>query len=380
MVGIPYAMRLGTLNPDGSRNAPTGAPVEWVEESNHFFKLSEWGDRLLKFYDDNPNFIAPLSRRNEVISFVTRGLSDLSISRSSFSWGITVPDCPSHTIYVWLDALTSYLSVIGYATNSVEFNKWWPAALHVVGKDILRFHAIYWPAFLMAADLPLPKRLFAHGWWTVSNQKISKSIGNTIDPNKLIDEYGLDQTRYFLTREIRFGQDGDFNFTAMTRRINSDLVNDLGNLAMRILSQIAKNCDSIVPNPTMLTNDDNEFLAAANAVYGAMITAFDKQDISYAIERIWEVIAQTNGYIAKQQPWSLIKDNPERMGTILWVGAEILRKIALFTFPLMPNKSALLLKQLGQENSPQNYLALTQPLAAGIKLPLPEQLFPRIIG
>ncbi|MCH9012994.1 MAG: methionine--tRNA ligase, partial [Proteobacteria bacterium] len=233
---------------DGRKIAPSGAEVEWVEEPSYFFKLSEWQDRLLAFYEANPDFILPESRRNEVLSFVRGGLKDLSVSRTTFKWGVPVPDDPDHIMYVWLDALTNYITAVGYPdTDCAAFRTYWPADLHMVGKDILRFHAVYWPAFLMGAGIEPPKRVFAHGWWTNEGQKISKSVGNVIDPHELVAKYGLDQVRYFLLREVPFGNDGDFSHRAMVGRMNSDLANDFGNLAQRVLSMIAKNCGGRVP-------------------------------------------------------------------------------------------------------------------------------------
>lgn len=237
--------------------APTGAPVEWVEEPSYFFDLSKWQEPLLKYYEEHPEFIAPSARRNEVMSFVKSGLRDLSVSRTSFKWGVPVPGDDAHIMYVWLDALTNYITAAGYPdTESSDFKAFWPADLHMVGKDILRFHAVYWPAFLMAADLPLPKRVFAHGWWTNEGQKISKSVGNVIDPLELIEKYGLDQVRYFLLREVPFGNDGDYSHTAMVNRMNSELANDFGNLSQRVLSMIAKNCDGKVPAHGDFTDAD----------------------------------------------------------------------------------------------------------------------------
>ena len=230
--------------------APTGAPVEWVEEPSYFFRLAAWQDRLLRFYEENPDFVLPATRRNEVVSFVKGGLQDLSVSRTSFTWGIPVPGDSRHVMYVWLDALTNYISAVDYPdTDSPMWQRFWPADVHVVGKDILRFHAVYWPAFLMSAGLPPPKRVFAHGWWTVEGQKMSKSLGNVVAPAELIQKYGLDQTRYFLLREIPFGNDGDFSHAAMVRRLNHDLANDFGNLAQRVLTLIQRNCDAQVPEP-----------------------------------------------------------------------------------------------------------------------------------
>ncbi len=242
-----------TTTPNGKKIAPSGAEVEWVEEPSYFFKLSQWGDKLLKFYEDNPLFLAPDSRRNEVISFVKSGLRDLSVSRTTFNWGVPVPDDPAHVMYVWLDALVNYITAVGFPDeNAPNYKKFWPADLHMVGKDIVRFHTIYWPAFLMAAGLQPPRRVFAHGWWTNEGQKMSKSLGNALEPHAMVARYGLDQVRYFLLREIPFGNDGDFSHRSMVQRINSDLANGLGNLAQRVLSMINKNCAEQVPQPGAL--------------------------------------------------------------------------------------------------------------------------------
>ena len=245
--------------------APTGAPVEWVEEPSYFFRLSAAGrSRSWRYYDEHPDFVLPATRRNEVIRFVEGGLQDLSVSRTSFRWGIPVPDDPDHVIYVWLDALTNYMTALGYPdTDAPRYRTFWPADVHVVGKDILRFHAVYWPAFLLAAGLAPPRRVFAHGWWTHEGQKISKSMGNVIDPLQLIEEYGLDQTRYFLLREVPFGNDGDFSRGAMIGRMNRDLANDYGNLVQRVLAMIQRNCAGLLPEPGDLTADDRGLLEAA---------------------------------------------------------------------------------------------------------------------
>ncbi|HEX5692457.1 MAG TPA: methionine--tRNA ligase, partial [Roseiflexaceae bacterium] len=282
-----------TTRPDGKKIAPSGAEVDWVEESSYFFKLSQWGDKLLKFYDDNPDFIAPPSRRNEVISFVKGGLQDLSVSRTTFKWGVPVPGDDAHIMYVWLDALTNYLTAVDYPnTDSAQFKKFWPADLHMVGKDILRFHAVYWPAFLMGAGLAPPRRVFAHGWWTNEGQKISKSLGNVIDPIELVKTYGLDQVRYFLVREVPFGNDGDFSHRAMVQRINSDLANGLGNLAQRVLSMINKNCGAQVPQPGAFTDADNAVLASAYALVDKVRALLLEQQFSRALETIWQVIGE----------------------------------------------------------------------------------------
>ena len=244
---------------NGKKLAPNGSEVEWLEEPSYFFKLSSWQDKLLKFYEKNPNFISPKSRYNEVLSFVNGGLEDLSISRTTFNWGIQVPDNEDHVIYVWLDALTNYISALDYPNkDSKNWKSFWPADIHVVGKDILRFHAVYWPAFLMAAELEVPRKIYAHGWWTVDGKKMSKSTGNVVSPEVIIDKYGLDQFKYFLLREVRFGQDGDFSEEALIKRVNSDLSNDYGNLAQRVLTFIYKNNECLIPNKGSYTLEDKE--------------------------------------------------------------------------------------------------------------------------
>ncbi len=362
---------------DGTKLAPTGAPVEWVKEPSYFFKLSDWGDKLLAFYEANPDFIAPASRRNEVISFVKGGLQDLSISRTSFTWGVPVPNDPAHIMYVWLDALTNYITALGFPDQSGDFATYWPADLHMVGKDILRFHAVYWPAFLMAADIELPKRVFAHGWWTNEGQKISKSTGNVIDPVKLVERYGLDQTRYFLLREVPFGNDGDFSNRAMINRINSELANGLGNLAQRSLSIIAKNCEGKLPSPGAFTADDRALLDQAKALLPALREALDRQLFHDALEAIMVVVRAANGYIDVQAPWSLKKTDLARMGTVLYVLAEAVRQIALLLQPVMPASTAKLLDQLAVPEDARDFAHFDRALVGGTDLPAPQGVFPR---
>ena len=368
-----------TKQPDGTRIAPSGAEVEWVEEPSYFFKLSAWEDKLLAFYDANPDFIAPQSRRNEVTSFVKGGLQDLSISRTTFNWGVPVPGDEDHIFYVWLDALTNYISALGFPDEQGEYAKYWPADLHMVGKDILRFHAVYWPAFLMAAGLEPPKRVFAHGWWTNEGQKISKSIGNVIDPIELVEKYGLDQVRYFLLREVPFGNDGDFSHTAMVNRMNGELANDYGNLAQRVLSMIAKNCGGQVPQPGDFTEDDKALLGPATAMLDQVRDALDRQAFHEALEAIWVVIRAANAYVDHQAPWKLRKEDPDRMATVLYVLAETIRRLAILTQPFMPDTSAGMLDQLSQPADARDLtvLAADVALAPGTELPKPEGLFPR---
>jgi methionyl-tRNA synthetase len=368
--------------PGGGKVAPSGAECEWVEEPSFFFRLSQWGDRLLKFYEENPNFILPPSRRNEVISFVKSGMRDLSISRTALTWGVAVPNEPKHVMYVWLDALTNYITAVDYPdTQSELYQRYWPADLHMVGKDILRFHAVYWPAFLMAADLEPPKRIFAHGWWTNEGKKISKSIGNVIDPYELIKTYGLDPMRYFLLREVPFGNDGDFSRSAMIRRINSELANDLGNLAQRSLAMINKNCGAKVPNRGVFTNGDEAFLAKAQALLGQVRLEFDVQAFHKVLDHLWSVIGESNRYIDEQAPWALRKTDPARMETVLYVMAEVLRHLAILIQPFMPDAMSKLLDQLAVPAQDRNFAALTQAhaLRPGTPLPAPQGVFPRYV-
>ncbi|MBT5299570.1 MAG: methionine--tRNA ligase [Rhodospirillaceae bacterium] len=372
-----------TTGADGKKTAPSGAEVEWVEEPSYFFKLSAWEDRLLKFYDDNPNFILPKTRRNEVTSFVKGGLQDLSVSRTTFNWGVPVPGDDDHIMYVWLDALTNYITAVGYPeTESGEYARYWPADLHMVGKDILRFHAVYWPAFLMAAGLEAPKRVFAHGWWTNEGQKISKSVGNIIDPIDLVNTYGLDQVRYFLLREVPFGNDGDFSQRAMVNRMNGELANDYGNLAQRVLSMINKNCEARVPEPGAFTADDEALLGQARGLLADIRTKIDVQSFHEVLEAIWVVIRAANGYVDAQAPWKLKKEDPPRMATVLYVLGETIRQLAVLTQPFMPQTSNVLLDQLSQGADQRDFAAAgpdAQPLESGLELPKPEGAFPRFV-
>lgn len=377
-----YAEKELTKNADGSFTAPTGAPVEWVEEASYFFRLSSFGDKLLQFYEDNPDFILPKSRRNEVIRFVEGGLLDLSVSRTTFKWGVPVPDDDDHIMYVWLDALTNYMTAVGFPDQDHdEFKKYWPADLHMVGKDILRFHAVYWPAFLMAADLELPKRVFAHGWWTNEGEKISKSLGNVIDPIELVETYGLDAVRYFLMREVPFGNDGDFSRTAMVGRMNSELANDLGNLAQRVLSMVNKNCEGALPTPGAYSDDDNAMLADAHGLIAKMRTHMDVQSFNLALEDVWLLIRGCNGYVDRQAPWKLKKEDPDRMATVLYVLSECIRHIAIVLQPFMPQSMDKMLSLLNVEADQRGFTALgaDNALAPGLTIDKPEGVFPRYV-
>ena len=367
--------------------APTGAPVEWVEEPSYFFNLSEWQEQLLEFYEANPDFVGPASRFNEVKSFVRGGLRNLSVSRASFSWGVPVPNDDAHVMYVWLDALTNYLTATGWPTDG-EFGdagrnaKFWPADLHMVGKDILRFHAVYWPAFLMAAGLPLPKRVFAHGWWTNEGEKISKSLGNVIDPNALAAEFGLDQMRYFLMREVPFGNDGDFSRRAMVHRMNGDLANDLGNLSQRVLSMIFKNCDGVMPAlPTAPQDEDRTLLAATDALLVEVRDQMDRQAFHEALRAIWQVVSEANRYVDAMAPWGLKKTDPARMAEVLAVLAETIRQVAILVQPVMPESAARILDQLGIAPDARGFTVIGghDRLPGGHAIDKPEPVFPRYI-
>ena len=368
--------------PNGKKIAPSGAECEWVEEPSYFFDLSKWQEPLLKFYDDNPDFIAPKSRRNEVISFVKGGMHDLSVSRTSFKWGVDVPGDEEHIMYVWLDALTNYITAVDYPDQeSAQYKKFWPADLHMVGKDILRFHAVYWPAFLMGAGLAPPKRVYAHGWWTNEGEKISKSVGNIIDPREIVETYGLDQVRYFLMREVPFGNDGDFSRSSVVSRINSELANDLGNLAQRTLSMVGRYCEGVLPAPGPYTEADTEMLAQATAVLDAYRTHLDNQAFHEALEAIWVVVRAANGYVDQQAPWALHKEDPARRDTVLYVLAETIRHLGLYIQPYMPDSAAVMLDQLAVPADARDFTHVGQgsALTPGTALPKPAPVFPRFV-
>lgn len=365
--------------------APTGADVEWVvKEPSYFFKLSEYEDRLLQFYEDQKDFIAPDSRRNEVLSFVKSGLRDLSVSRTSFQWGVQVPDDDDHVMYVWIDALANYISALGYSDDDgsdSKYNKFWPASCHIVGKDILRFHAVYWPAFLMAADLPLPKRLFAHGWWTKDGEKISKSLGNVIDPIELCDKYGVDQTRFFLMAEVTFGGDGDFSHEAMIRKVNSNLANELGNLCQRTLSMVFKNCDKAVPtiDPSLYTKEDKLVLEKAKTLRAVTSDHMSTQQIHRYCEAMVSMVWDANKYVDDMAPWALKKTDVGRMEVVLYVLMELLRHIAILYQPLIPDSANLILDQLAVPQNERSFDHLdTCTIQYGAEVKKPQGVFPRL--
>ena len=313
--------------------------VEWIEEESFFFKLSKWQDALLKHYEDNPDFISPQSRKNEVISFVKSGLKDLSVSRKSFSWGIKVPDNEDHVIYVWLDALTNYISALNYPdTKDDLYKNFWPASIHLIGKDILRFHAIYWPAFLLAAKLPLPNKVYGHGWILSDNEKMSKSKGNILDPLEIIDNYGLDPLRYYLIKEVSFGNDGNISQERLEDCINSDLANNYGNLCQRVTAFASKNCNEIVPSDIEFNNDDKKILDNFTNNIELIREKIDKQDVNFYIDFIVNSLFEANKYFNDQEPWKK-KNDLKRLNTIVYTTLEIVRKISFLLYPIIPSSS-----------------------------------------
>lgn len=352
--------------------APTGAAVEWLEESSYFFKLSAYSDRLLKFYEENPGFIMPEGRRNEVLAFVKSGLNDLSISRTSFSWGIPVPGDEKHVIYVWLDALFNYISALEGE------DKFWPCDIHLVGKDILRFHTIYWPAFLMALDLPLPKRVFAHGWWTVEGEKMSKSLGNVIAPQTIVEEYGQEYFKYFVLRELPFGNDGNFSKESFVNRINAELANNMGNLVQRVLSFVNKNCDSKVPSKEHLNADDHALLNAAYATIEKMRDDMDKQALNLVFEHVVRLGSLANEYIDRNAPWTLRKTDLVRMEAVLYTLLETIRVIAILLQPIVPISAKKYLDMLNVGEANFDKLNVNSALVPGDNLNAAEVVFNRL--
>ncbi|MBI5129690.1 MAG: methionine--tRNA ligase [Rhodopseudomonas palustris] len=424
-----YAEDETTVGEDQVRRGPQGTPVEWVEEKSYFFKLSAYQDKLLKLYEDQPDFIGPDARRNEVVSFVKGGLKDLSVSRTTFDWGVKVPGDPKHVMYVWVDALTNYITGVGFPSTKLSakrltlderhevktyrglrekgktaeeaareigrnrqtlyrwerkydaetFELYWPADVHVIGKDIIRFHAVYWPAFLMSAGIPIQKRVYAHGFLFNKGEKMSKSVGNIVDPFNLADQYGVDQVRYFFLREVPFGSDGSYNHEAIVNRINADLANDLGNLAQRSLTMVAKQCDGEVPAHGAFSEADKAMLAMADGMIAIARPAMATQQIHQALNAVWAVVAEANRYFAGEAPWALAKTDPPRQKTVLYVTAEVLRQVGILAQPVMPTSAAKLLDILGVAQDARDFAALPTRIVPGTKLPAPAPIFPRYV-
>jgi methionyl-tRNA synthetase len=358
-----------------------GRPTETVTEANYFFKLSAFQDVLLDFYKKNPNFIQPEARRNEVLAFVEGGLRDLSITRTSVRWGIPVPGEEPHVFYVWFDALTAYLSAVG--GPEYERRGFWPADLHLVGKEIIRFHAVYWPAFLMAAGLPVPRQIWAHGWLLMDSTKMSKSLGNVVKPRPIVHVLGLDALRYYLLRETVFGQDGNFSYDALVQRYNSDLANGLGNLASRTAAMIEKNCAGKIPKPGALQPQDTALAKQSQEAIGEVLEQYNNLGFSKALEKIWAVIAATDKYLTTEQPWALTDSEADRQrrATILWTTAEVLRIVTALTYPVLPESTAkvwTLLSQSGQLGHFELESLRWGQLKPGTSLGKLQPLFPRI--
>jgi methionyl-tRNA synthetase len=362
-------------------SSKTGTPVEWVEEASYFFKLSAYQDKLLELFA-RPNYVLPKERLNEVASFVRGGLQDLSISRTTFDWGVRVPGSDGHVMYVWVDALTNYITGVGFPdTGAKKYKRYWPAALHVIGKDIVRFHAVYWPAFLMSAGLEPPRHIFAHGFLFNRGEKMSKSVGNVVDPFALCDAYGVDQLRYFFLREVPFGQDGNYSHEAIVNRINADLANNFGNLAQRSLSMVAKAFGGVLPEPGEFAESDNVLLSGAEEMIGFARQWMETYQLHGILGYISQVLALANNYFHEQAPWALAKTDPKRQGTILYVTAEVLRQVAIMMQPFMPAAAAKMLDQLAIPAEQRSFSELNadRRIKAGIILPPPKPVFPRYV-
>ena len=370
------------LDGRGERVGPQGTPVEWVEEESYFFRLSAYQQKLLDLYDRHPDFVLPRERFNEVIAFVKGGLQDLSISRTTFDWGVKVPGNSKHVMYVWVDALTNYITAVGYPdVDNPKFRRYWPADLHVIGKDIVRFHAVYWPAFLISAGIEIPRRIFSHGFLFNRGEKMSKSVGNVIDPFALADAYGVDQVRYFFLREVPFGQDGNYSLEAIANRINADLANDLGNLAQRSLTMIGRQLGGVLPKPGAFSGADAAMLALADGMIKRAREAMQKQQLHQVLNSVWAVVAEANRYFAGEAPWALAKTDPTRQRTVLYVTAEVIRQVAILAQPFVPSAAAKLLDLLAIPAGERAFQALggASRIAAGTALPPPTAVFPRYV-
>jgi methionyl-tRNA synthetase len=338
---------------DGNKvSIASGSKVEWVEEESFFFKLSAWQDKLLDHYKKNNEFILPMSRKNEVVSFVEKGLKDLSISRTSFSWGIPVPKNNKHVIYVWLDALTNYISALNFPnTNDQKYKNFWPADVHIIGKDILRFHAVFWPAFLLAAKLPLPKRVFGHGWILSDEKKMSKSLGNILDPIEIINKYGIDQLRYYLIKEVSLGNDGSISMDNLKNCINNDLANNYGNLCQRVFSFIKKNCDNKIPKSNKISDIDQKLLDNLEKNLPKLIEFMNKQNLNEYIKTVVNFSFEANKYFNDSEPWAVKKKNPEKMNSILYTITRQIKNISILLNPIIPKSTQKVLETMNIENS-----------------------------
>jgi len=363
-------------------NKLSGSKVEWVEEESFFFKLSKWEKKLLEYYDKNPEFIRPESRRNEVISFVKGGLKDLSVSRKSITWGINVPSQKDHIIYVWLDALTNYLSALDYPNiDTDKYKNFWPASVHIIGKDILRFHAVYWPAFLLAANLPLPKTIYGHGWILSNEEKMSKSKGNILDPLEIIDKYGLDPLRFYLLKEVSFGNDGNISKEKLENCINSDLANNYGNLCQRVISFNEKNLNLEIPKNIKFNNEDLNLLNRFKENYSKIENAINKQDINFYMNFLMETLFAANKYFNDQEPWNK-KNDTNRLNTIIYVSLELIRKISILMYPIIPETSlkALNIFNIKEKDIIFNSLINNEFLKQGMKINKINILIKKIIN
>jgi methionyl-tRNA synthetase len=369
-----------TIKDDKKISITSGSEVEWVEEESYFFKLSKWQNRLLDYYEKNPDFILPKSRKNEVVSFVKSGLKDLSVSRKSFSWGVKVPNNSEHIIYVWLDALTNYLSSLNYPDKNDDlYKQYWPASVHLIGKDILRFHAVYWPAFLLAADIPLPKRIYGHGWILSGDEKMSKSKGNILDPLEIIKMYGLDPLRYYLIKEVSFGSDGSISKNRLEDTINSDLANNFGNLCQRVTAFGEKNCSSKIPEKSDFNQEDLKILNQFSENLGNIREAIDNQNLNFYIDFIINALFDANKYFNDQEPWKK-KDDPKRLNTIVYTSLEIIRKICILLYPITPSSSVKALKIFDINEKDINFSSLNNHefLKHGYKINKIDILFKKI--